>query len=87
LFINYGETEAFYAMQAIVKLRDAGIKVELYPDAAKIGKQFTYADKRGIPYAVVVGETEMQRNQFGLKNLASGQQVMVDFEGLREGLL
>ncbi|HOZ74827.1 MAG TPA: histidine--tRNA ligase [Flavobacterium sp.] len=87
LFINYGETEAFYAMQAIAKLRDAGIKVELYPDAAKIGKQFTYADKRGIPYAVVVGETEMQRNQFGLKNLASGQQVMVDFEGLREGLL
>lgn len=87
LFINYGETEAFYAMQAMTQLREAGIKVELYPDAAKIGKQFTYADKRGIPYAVVVGETEMQNNQFGLKNLASGEQVMVDFEGLREGLL
>jgi histidyl-tRNA synthetase len=86
LFINYGENEAFYAMQAIAKLRDAGIKVELYPDAAKIGKQFTYADKRGIPFAVVAGETEMQDNSFGLKNLETGEQTTVNLEALKQAL-
>jgi histidyl-tRNA synthetase len=48
-FINYGDTEAFYALQAIQKLRSSGIKVELYPDNAKVAKQFQHADKRSIP--------------------------------------
>jgi histidyl-tRNA synthetase len=87
LFINYGENEAFYAMRAIQQLRSAGIKTELYPDAVKIGKQFTYADKRGIPYAVIAGETEMMQQQFGLKNLISGEQVAVDFAALKKALL
>jgi len=86
LFINYGQAEAFYAMQAMQQLRDAGIKVELFPDAAKIGKQFTYADKRQIPFAVICGETEMQQKQFGLKNLVTGEQVMVDLDGLKKAL-
>ena len=86
LFINYGQDEAFYAMQAIVQLRSAGIKVELFPDAVKIGKQFAYADKRGIPYAVLAGDTEMAQQQFGLKNLVSGEQVTVDFETLKKAL-
>lgn len=86
LFINYGETEALYAMQAISKLRDSGIKVEMYPDAVKVGKQFTYADKRKIPFAVVAGETEMAQQQFGLKDLVTGQQVTVDFESLQKAL-
>jgi histidyl-tRNA synthetase len=48
LFINYGDTEAFYALQAIQKL-EVCIKVELYPDNAKVAKQFQHADKRSIP--------------------------------------
>jgi len=87
LFINYGNAEAFYAMKAIAKLRKAGIKVELYPDNAKVGKQFNHADKRNIPFAVIAGETEMHNNQFGLKDLASGEQVLLDLEGLKEALL
>jgi histidyl-tRNA synthetase len=86
LFINYGEKEAFYAMQAITKLRGADIKVELYPDAIKVGKQFMHADKRQIPFAVIVGETEMANQQFALKNLATGEQVLVDFETLKKNL-
>jgi histidyl-tRNA synthetase len=86
LFINYGEKEAFYAMQAITKLRAADIKVELYPDAIKVGKQFMHADKRQIPFAVIVGETEMANQQFALKNLATGEQVLVDFETLKKNL-
>lgn len=87
LFINYGEKEAFYAMKGITKLRSFGIKVELYPDNVKIGKQFQYADKRGIPYVVIVGETEMNEGKFALKNLLSGVQVLIDFEGLKAALL
>jgi histidyl-tRNA synthetase len=42
-------------------------KVELYPDAAKVAKQFQHADKRGIPFAIVVGEQEIAGNTFSLK--------------------
>lgn len=87
LFINYGDTEAFYAMKAIKELRNAGVKVELYPDASKVAKQFQHADKRGIPYAVLVGAQEIALNTFSLKNLGSGEQVSVDFEGLKKALL
>lgn len=83
LFINYGEKEAFYSMKAMKKLRNFGIKVELYPDAVKVGKQFMHADKRAIPFAIIVGETEMNEGKFALKNLISGEQVTLDFEGLK----
>ena len=86
LFINYGNAEASYAMQAIGVLRKAGIKVELYPDNAKIGKQFGHADKRKIPFAVIAGETEMNARAFALKDLVSGQQVVLDLEGLKKAL-
>ncbi|CAM3988080.1 histidine--tRNA ligase [Flavobacterium branchiophilum] len=82
LFVNYGETEALYAMKAIKALRAKGIKVDLYPDKVKVGKQFMYADKRQIPYAVIVGESEMAHNQYALKNLITGDQVLVDLETL-----
>ncbi len=87
LFINYGEKEAFYAMKAIKELRNSGVKVELYPDNAKVAKQFQHADKRGIPFAVIVGEQEMASNSFSLKNLVSGEQTSVDFESLKNALL
>ena len=87
LFVNYGEKEAFYAMKAIKKLRELGINVELYPDAVKVGKQFMYADKRAIKYAVIVGETEMNDGKFALKNLVSGEQVLLNFEELKNTLI
>jgi histidyl-tRNA synthetase len=73
-------------MKAIKELRMRG-KVELYPDAAKVAKQFQHADKRGIPFAIVVGEQEIAGNTFSLKNLESGEQVSLDFEGLKKALL
>ena len=87
LFINYGDNEALYAMQAIQKLREAGLKVELYPDNAKVAKQFQHADKRGIPYAVIIGEQEMETNSYSLKNLSNGEQLLLDFEQLKLALL
>ncbi|HEY4627996.1 MAG TPA: histidine--tRNA ligase [Flavobacterium sp.] len=87
LFINYGDQEAFYALQAIQKLRASGIKVELYPDNTKVAKQFQHADKRGIPFAVIIGEQEMASNSYSLKNLVTGEQVSLDFESLKKALL
>ncbi|KOS06144.1 histidyl-tRNA synthase [Flavobacterium akiainvivens] len=86
LFINFGDKEAQYALKAISRLRNQGIKAELYPDNAKIGKQFQYADKRIIPFAVLTGDTEIDNNNFTLKNLASGTQDIVTFDQLVEQL-
>ncbi|MCW1147472.1 histidine--tRNA ligase [Flavobacterium lacisediminis] len=82
LFLNFGDKEALYSMKAIGKLRQKGIKVELYPDKSKIDKQFKHADRRGIPFAVIVGESEIEREEFGFKNLATGEQQKVDFATL-----
>ncbi len=82
VFVNYGDQESLYAMQAISKLRDAGISAELYPDAVKVGKQFSYIDKRQIPFAVAAGESEMANNQYGLKTMASGNQEMFSLSEL-----
>jgi len=84
LFLNFGQEEALYAMKAIMQLRKAGIKAEMYPDNAKIGKQFQHADKRGIPFAVIVGDDEIANNQYALKDLASGEQKKVSLDELKE---
>lgn len=82
LFLNFGLEEAKYAMKAVMQLRLKGIKVEMYPDNAKIGKQFQHADKRGIPFAILVGAEEINNQQYAIKNLATGEQKTVDFETL-----
>ncbi|MEY2703613.1 MAG: Histidine--tRNA ligase [Bacteroidota bacterium] len=77
LFLNFGQNEAIYALQSISQLRSAGVRVELYPDASKLDKQFKYAEKKGIPFVVLVGEEEMKNREFKLKNLATGEQKTV----------
>ena len=78
LFLNFGESQAFEAMKAIQQLRLQNIKVELYPDAAKIDKQFKHAERRAIPFVV----KEMNNGLFTLKNLQNGEQVEVRFDDL-----
>lgn len=82
LFINFGEAEALYAVQAITKLRAEGIAAELYPDASKMGKQMAYADKRAIPYVVLAGGNEMKAKTFTLKNMKTGEQETVSLNEL-----
>jgi len=87
LFLNFGNAEALYAGRALNTLRSAGISAELYPDATKIGKQFQYADKKGIRYAALAGDTEMQAGVFTLKKLSSGEQKTVSLTELTNILL
>lgn len=82
LFINFGENEALFSMKAIKELREKGINAELYPDDAKMKKQMNYANKRDIPFVVIVGEEEMKNNLFALKNMKTGEQNKVDIDTL-----
>lgn len=64
------------ALKAASTLREAGINTELYPDPSdKLDKQFKYADKKGIPYAIVIGEDEVAKGVVTLKNLATREQT------------
>jgi histidyl-tRNA synthetase len=82
LFINFGEEEALYALKAVNALRAASVAAELYPDAAKMKKQMTYADKRNIPFVVLAGGTEMQSEVYNVKYMKSGEQESFNLEEL-----
>lgn len=87
LFTNFGEDEALYAFKAMAMLRKKGIHAEFYPDTAKLGKQFQYAEKKGIPYVVIAGEKEMKNRTYNLKKLDSGEQISVNIYELIQTLI
>ncbi|MBP5135407.1 MAG: histidine--tRNA ligase [Paludibacteraceae bacterium] len=82
MFANFGENETRYLLPILKNLRDAGISAEIYPENAKMKKQFGYADTRHIPYVVIAGENEMNENKVTLKNMNSGEQQLVSKEQL-----
>lgn len=82
LFINFGEKEAGYCLNALQQLRAENIRAELYPDASKMKKQMKYANDKKIPFVVMVGEDEMNSGQLSLKNMESGEQTTVDISKL-----
>jgi histidyl-tRNA synthetase len=82
MFANFGQAEVAYCMPAARRLRDAGISVEIYPDSAKVKKQFEYANKRNIRFMVIAGETEIQNRQFSVKNMVTGEQITIPFDSL-----
>lgn len=82
LFANFGGADELYALQLLNKVRAAGFNAEIYPDGAKMKKQMGYADKKSIPFVAIVGEEERANQRVSLKNMASGEQQSVDFDGL-----
>ena len=82
LFINFGEKEAIYCMKALAELRKNNIKSELYPDAAKIKKQMNYANRREIPFVVIVGSNEIENKNYTLKNMQTGDQQVCNLTEL-----
>ena len=75
LFVNFGKEETKHALKLAEKIRSKGIKAELYPDTAKMKKQFTYADNLGIRYVAIIGEHEMKENLITLKDMETGEQT------------
>ena len=74
LFANMGSSELLYVLPVARALRERGVSVEVYPDAAKLKKQFDYADRKAIPFLSITGASEMEQGVVNLKNLSSGEQ-------------
>ena len=82
LFINFGEKETAYCLPAVAKAREAGIRTEIFPDAAKMKKQMSYANAKLIPFVALAGENEINEGKYTLKNMSTGEQQLVTAEEL-----
>ena len=81
-FVNLGKAEEEAAMPIISQLRDNGIATEIYPESAKMKKQMEYANRRGIPYVVIIGSNELERGVATVKNMRSGEQMEVSLNDI-----
>ncbi len=77
LFFNLGEAESKTAFSLMQQLRQKGIRSELYHELSKFDKQFKYAEKKNIPYVIIIGEKELKENTCNIKNLAAGEQQSI----------
>lgn len=80
LFINFGDKEAEYCMPIVSKSHANGIRTELFPDAAKMKKQMSYANANNIPFVALAGDDEIQKGVVTLKNMETGEQKQVTAE-------
>ena len=74
LFINFGQAEEKYILTVLPDFRKAGIETEIYPDQAKLKKQMSYANGKGIPFVALVGENEISKNIITIKDMETGMQ-------------
>ena len=77
LFVNFGDKEAAYCLPILTKVREAGVRAEIYPDASKMKKQMGYANDKQIPFVAIVGENEMNEGKLTLKNMTTGEKSLV----------
>jgi histidyl-tRNA synthetase len=86
MFVNFGTEEEKYCLKLLLQVRAAGINAEIYPETTKkIGKQYSYADAKKIPYAISIGASEKERNIFKLKNMflqKENEYPLVEFENI-----
>jgi len=87
LAINFGLKERNYCLPALENLRSIGVQCEMYPEPAKIKKQFQYADKNHIPFVLMAGEEEMKQEMFSLKDMRSGDQQQLMLEQISDVLM
>ena len=74
LFVNFGVEEEKYCLKMVADLRNAGIPAEIYPDQAKIKKQMEYANRKNIPYVILIGKNEIESGMLTVKDMRSGEQ-------------
>ncbi|RTL58982.1 MAG: histidine--tRNA ligase [Sphingobacteriales bacterium] len=82
LFFNLGDAESKKSFELMQQLRSKGIRCELYHENAKFDKQFKYAEKKNIPYAVIIGTKELESSTCNVKNLVKAEQVTINFDEL-----
>ncbi len=86
LFVNLGSDEETAVLPMLRDLRDAGVAAEIYPESGKMKKQMEYANRRAIPYVVIVGSEELASGAATVKNMQTGEQRQVSFDELSEAV-
>jgi histidyl-tRNA synthetase len=86
LFLNFGGEYELQALKLLQQVRAHCVSSEIYPEAAKIKKQMDYANRRGIPFVVIVGENELAQGAATVKNMRTGEQHSVTFANLTDAL-
>jgi histidyl-tRNA synthetase len=82
IFFNMGKAESEKSFELCQQLRNAGIRSEIYHESVKLDKQFKYAEKKNIPYVVIIGEKELSTHTANIKQLSTGKQELVSFPEL-----
>lgn len=80
LVCHFDDESKQYGIGVLAKLRQAGIASEIYPDNARIKKQLDYANKKMIPFTIVIGSEEMQSGQLAIKNMEKGEQEKLSID-------
>ena len=86
LIVHFDEVCMKHGLGLLKKLRDAGIRAEVYPESVKMKKQFTYADKKTIPFVLTIGSNEIEKGEYAFKNLKDGTQQMLSIDQIIEVL-
>jgi histidyl-tRNA synthetase len=84
LFFNLGVKESKKAFGLVQQLRSKNIRCEIYHETVKFDKQFKYAEKKKIPFVVIIGEEEIKSNTCKIKNISTGEQKEIPIEELFE---
>jgi histidyl-tRNA synthetase len=74
LFLNFGTDKIFNFIDSVNQLRNDGIVCEIYPDDVKIKKQLDYANKKGIDFVVIIGDDELKKDIFKVKDMSKGEE-------------
>jgi histidyl-tRNA synthetase len=82
LFVNFGEKEQDYCLPALQSLRKNGVAAEIFPSSAKMKKQMSYANNKGVPFVVLAGESEIENKVFTLKDMDTGEQKSLNEQEL-----
>lgn len=80
LIVNFDKSLEQHTLPLLLRLRDQGIAAELYPVVAKLRKQMGYADDKNIPYVLLVGEQEVESGEFSIKDMATGEQKLLNID-------
>ena len=87
MLAHFGNDFLPQSLALLSTLRDAGISAEMYPEEAKMKKQFSYADDRSIPYVIIIGSDEAETHTVQIKNMVTGQQEQVSYQEVINFLL
>ncbi len=87
MFVNFGDREVLYCLPVLTRLRTAGISSEIYPDSDKMKKQMNYANRKGVKFVAMAGDSEIEAGMITLKNMETGDQQLVKIGELEAILL